>query len=335
MKFFKKKGLLIALFTAIIITVLGAHKYYSNKQLKTLRIGMNDWCGNNVVMYGMEKGFFAKRGLKIELFKFENLQDATRGMLRGALDLSFTTIWDLMQSDPAEDSPGVFLVTDLSYGADGIVAQPKLKSLFDLTHKKVGAKLGTVNHLILLEALKKVHIAPHEVKIMDLSNESAVKQMYEKKLDGAVLWQPLLGETAKKIQGNILYTTKDQDSLVIDVLASRSQFVAKHQQELTQFILAWFEVMEALENNPSEVFAVVAKKIGQTPESFARDYAGVKKGDVRLNQQMFAPNGKLSQAKAKIITLLEEDLRHNRIIRKDVQLKQQPLSQAIKIWKKT
>jgi NitT/TauT family transport system substrate-binding protein len=57
------------------------------------------------------------------------------------------------------------MVTNISHGADGIVAQPAIKSVANLRGKRVGAKLGTVNHLILLEALKLHQIKPEEVKI--------------------------------------------------------------------------------------------------------------------------------------------------------------------------
>lgn len=46
-----------------------------------------------------------------------------------------------------------------------VVAQPAIKSVANLRGKRVGSKLGTVNHLILLEALKLHQIKPEEVKI--------------------------------------------------------------------------------------------------------------------------------------------------------------------------
>jgi NitT/TauT family transport system substrate-binding protein len=89
-----------------------------------------------------------------------------------------------------------------------------------------------VNHLILLEALKLHRIKPAEVTIEDVSNESAVELMAKGELDGAVIWEPLLSDTAKKTKGNIVYTTKEIDSLVIDTLVSRSTTVTARRQNL-------------------------------------------------------------------------------------------------------
>ena len=171
------------------------------------------------------------------------------------------------------------------------------------------------------------------MQIEDISNEAAVERMTKSNLDGAVIWEPLLSDTARNIKGNIVYTTKDVDSLVIDGLASSSSVVANKKAELTQFILAWFDLMQAVETKPSEVFEVVAKQLGQSPESFASDYAGLKKGDIAMNQRMFEPQGRLTQATQQIIQWLREDQRHGRIIREDFEINAEPVNSAIEKWK--
>jgi NitT/TauT family transport system substrate-binding protein len=97
--------------------------------------------------------------------------------------------------------------------------------------------------------------------------------MRQGRLDAAVLWQPLLGETAQAIKGNIIFTTQEVDSLVIDTLASRSTITGTKKAELKQFIRTWFDVMSAVETKPQEVFQKVGKNLGQKGEAFAKDYA--------------------------------------------------------------
>ena len=304
-----------------------------NHELKTLRVGINDWPGYTIAFYAQAAGLFEKRGLEVKLVRFENLQDAARAAIRGSLDATFSTLWDIMQVDPGQDRPVLVMVTNNSYGSDGIVTQSGVQSVKDLRGKKVGAKLGTVNHLILLEALKLKQINPEEVQIEDVSNEIAAQRMKEGSLDGAVVWEPFLSDTAREISGNVPFTTKDVDSLVIDVLASSSSFVASHKAELTQFILAWFDLMHAVETKPDEVFEVVGKQLGQSRESFASDYAGLKKGDIAMNQRMFEPQGRLQEAKEQIIQLLRQDSRHSRIIREDIEIDAEPVTAAIEEWK--
>lgn len=326
---------LLGLFTIgfLLVLLLNGCNTFFNRELKTLRVGMNRWPGFDVVLYAQEAGMFEKRGLKVEFRLFENSQDATRAMIRGTLDAAFVPLWDVMQADPGDDRPAFIMVTNISAGADGIVAQPGIKSVTNLSGKTVGAQLGTIDHLILLEALKLNQVDPMSVKIENLSNETTVQMMKEGRLDAAVVWEPLLSDTASAIDGNIIYTTKEVDSLVIDGLAVRSSFIQEHQADLTQFIATWFDLMKAIETQPETVFASVAKQLGQSPEDFASDYSGLKKGDTVMNRRMFEPQGRLWTATQQIGRWLREDTRHGRIVRDDVEINAEPVTAAIEIWR--
>lgn len=302
------------------------------QQLAPMRVGITSWAGFDIVLYAQEAGLFKQRGLDVQLIRFENQQDSTRAMLRGTLDATFVSLWDVVQSDSRSDKPAVLMVTNISHGADGIVAQPAIKSVANLRGKRVGAKLGTVNHLILLEALKLHQIKPEEVKIEDISNETAVDLMQQGRLDAAVIWQPLLGETAQAIKGNIIFTTQEVDSLVIDTLVSRLALTPTKKAELKQFIIAWFDIMSAVEKKPNVVFQKVAQNLGQKDEAFAKDYAGLKKGDIAMQKQMFK-SGRLSEAIAQMAELLKSDPRAGRMPRQDVEINTEIVTTAINEWK--
>jgi NitT/TauT family transport system substrate-binding protein len=320
------------LFVSTVILSLILHGCGTQSpSLETLRVGIPHWVGFDIVLYAQEEGIFEEHGLDVELVRFESSQDATRAMLRGSLDASFTSLWDVLQSDPGGDSPAVVLVTNISHGADGIVSQPGIQSVADLQGKRVAAKLGTVNHLILLEALKLHQIPPDKVTVEDLSNEFASELMKQGQLDGAVIWEPLLGETAQATQGNIIFTTDELDSLVIDVMATRSSLAQTQPQALTRLLEAWLDIMHAVDTQPDEVFEIVGAQLGQTGDEFASDYAGLKKGDIAMQQQMFE-SGRLAEAIAQMSEMLKSDPRAGRMPRQDVEIKGDIVQAAIEAW---
>ncbi|WP_416671012.1 ABC transporter substrate-binding protein [Egbenema bharatensis] len=296
--------------------------------LKPLKVGVTTWPGFDIILYAQSANLFQKHGLDVELIRFENQQDSARAVLRGSLDLAFASLWDTMQVDPGNDKPVFMLVSNISHGADGIVAQPGVASIADLRGKQVGAKLSTVNHLILLEALKLHQVPPSEVNIVDVSNETAAQMMRTGRLDAAVLWEPMLGETADAIDGSIPHTTADLDSLVIDGVMTRSEVLQTKKPELAAFVATWLDVMQAIDTTPDTVFAAVGEALGQSGESFGSDYAGLKKGDVVMQQQMFQQDG-LKTASTSLIQLLEADPRHGRIPRNDIEFSAEPLSLAL------
>jgi len=299
--------------------------------LKPFKVGLNNWSGYQIALYAKESGLFRKHGLEVEFIKFINQQDNIRATMRGAQDASFVTLPELMEVDASHEKPVFVMVVDISAGSDGIAASPDIKSVQDLKGKKVSAKLSTVSHLVLLEALKANQLKPEDVEIVDVINERGASMLKKGDVSASVLWEPLMEKTAKAVGGQVIYTTADVDSVVIDGLATRSSIIQAKQDELVRFIQAWFDVMKAVETKPQEVFASVGKQLNMTAEEFATDYQGLKKGDIAMNRRMFE-GGRLLEAYQQTRQLLLSDPRHGRYIREDVQVNAAPMLKATKNW---
>ncbi len=302
-------------------------------QLQPLRIGITTWPGFDIILYAQAVRIFEKRGLDVQLVRFQNQQDSSRAVIRGSLDAAFASLWDVVQVDPGDDKPVIILVTNISHGSDGIVAQAPLKTVKDLKGKRVAAKLGTINHLILLEALNQYKLLPKDVEIEDVSNETGAQLMEKKSLDAAVIWQPLLGETAKKAQGNIIYTTREVNSLVIDTLVTSKNNIQKKKPELLQLLSAWLDVMYAVQIKPTEVYSKVAPLLKQSPDAFAHDYSGLQRGDIDMQKQMFQDQSRLKLALTQMDQLLKSDSRAGRLSRHDIEINSELITTAIKSWK--
>lgn len=303
----------------------------SSQEPQHLRIGVNDWPGYAIAHYAQSENLFKQRGLEVELVQFNNQQDNIRATMRGALDASFVPLWEVFQVDPGEDRPAFIMVTDISAGSDGIVARAGIESVTDLKGKRIGVKLGTVTHLVLLEALQAAAISPSDIEVVDVSNDIGIQELEAGSLDAAVVWEPTLSKTAQAIGGKVIFTTADVDSLVIDGLASRQSFVDQNQKTFAQFMLAWFDAIQAVEQTPDTVFEIIGQQINQDKETFAQNYAGLEKGNLAMNQRMFAV-GRLTEAVQQIVQLLKADPRHGRVIRQDIEINSTPVLEAIKLW---
>jgi NitT/TauT family transport system substrate-binding protein len=314
--------------TGLALTQSGCQ---STPSLASLRIGINDWIGFAIARYAKHSGLMEKRGLEIDLIEFMNLQDATRAVLRGSLDATFSTTWDLMNTSVLSAQPVILLVADVSHGSDGIVARSPLKSMKDLKGKRVGVKLGTINELILLEALNLHQISRKEIEMIDLSNEIAADELRNKKIDAAVMWQPLLGQTAKEIQGSIIYTTKDQDSLVLDILVTSNPTFQRKKSAFQKFIWAWFDAMAVFEKEPETVFEFLEKELGQSRESLIESYAGLKPGNIDLNHQMLGQSHKIDFLLSQTDDLLIQN-NHSQTIRSSIIIPSYFITSSLDQW---
>ena len=323
--------LILVLFFCLTAIAIKGCSLNNEVALKPFKVGLNNWSGYQIALYAKESGLFRKHGLEVEFVKFINQQDNIRATMRGAQDASFVPLPEVMQVDASKEKPVYVMVVDISAGSDGIAASPSIKSVKDLKGKKVSAKLSTVSHLVLLEALKANQLNPEDVEIVDVINERGANMLIKGEVSASVLWEPLMEKIAKKVGGKVIYTTADVDSVVIDGLATRSSIIQAKQDELVRFIQAWFDVMKAVETKPQEVFASVAKQLNMTTEEFAKDYQGLRKGDIAMNRRMFE-GGRLLEAYQQTRQLLLSDPRHGRNIREDVEVNGIPITKATKNW---
>lgn len=258
-----------------------------------LRIGISPWPGYDIIYYAEYKGLFKEAGLNVQLRRFDNLEDSSRAFLRGQLDAVFSSSWDVMQLPITENDIHVVLVTNTSSGADGIVGAPHIKSVKDLAGKRVACQIGIISHTILLEALKLHGVDPDEVKLVDVSNELGNEMLSRGDVDAAVLWEPLLSNAARQVSGNVIFTTKDVQSNIVDNLLTRKNISANKRTELKAFIGIWFDIVDQIKTNPNETLEQIATYLGEPPQDFIKGYNGIIIGDLEMNQTMLGEQRQL------------------------------------------
>ncbi|MDF1880368.1 ABC transporter substrate-binding protein [Sulfurimonas sp. MAG313] len=252
-----------------------------------ISIGFASWPGFDVIYYAKTTKMFEKYNLEVKLVEFSNQEAATKALDDLEVDAVMTSIWDVQHLQGNNDFD-VILVTNISNGADGIVAVKDITSLSQLKNKKISAQSNSVNELILLEALHLHKMKTKDVVTLDMTNEKAMAKLFHEEIQAAVLWEPLLSLTQRKIDGNILFTTKEVDSMVIDLLVVHSESIQKQPKQWKDFLLVWFDLMQVLEDEPHKVLDLVGRHI-ENP-FFSSDYAGLKAGTFALNNRMFTDN---------------------------------------------
>jgi len=271
------------------------------KQKVQLSIAFASWPGFDIIYFAQEHKLFQKHGVEVKLIKYPDQESVTQAMQELKVDAAMISIWDVLMLQ-GKHPYDILLTTNVSNGADGIVAEKRVTSIKELKGKKVATVKNSVNELILLEALQSAHMSFNDIKLIDMSNEEAVAALFHKKVSAAVVWEPLLTQTKKKIHGNIIFTTKDVNSSVIDVLIVDNESLQTKAAAWRKFLHAWYEMMEIQKRNKPMVMQIVSEKT--INPNFAQDYSGLEAGDLELNREMFL-NNRLKKTMHVITTLKE------------------------------
>ena len=242
-----------------------------------IKLGYNLWVGDAGVFVADKKKLFSEAGVDVEMVRFANPIESVQALISGKVDVAKGTLADaaMLQNSQAQDDPiKVFAVTDLSSGADGIVASPGITSVKDLKGKDVAVTVGAVNHVLLNHALTKAGMTSGDVNIIDTSPEQAGSDLIAGKVDAAVSWEPFLAEAIAK--GNkLIYSSTDAPELIADVLVTRESTLKNRKEGLLNLVRGISDGVGYLAENKADGTEIVAQALGTTAANVSDMLNGV------------------------------------------------------------
>jgi NitT/TauT family transport system substrate-binding protein len=273
------------LFCALaVLTLLGACADNSADvagKTTTVRLGFSAWPGWFPWQVAQEQGLFAKNGVTVDPKYFESYTDSLTALSTGNLDANSQTLNDTLSSVSGGAKQTVVLVNDNSTGNDQIIARPGINSIADLKGKKVAAEQGTVDHYLLLLALRKAGLTEKDVQFTPLLTDAAAAAFVAGKVDAVGVFAPFT-TTALGLKGSkAIATSKDFPGAIPDHLVFASAFVKDHPTEVQAVVQTWFDTLAWIKANPDKAIDIMAKRGGVS----AADYKSYDAGTTIFTRQ--------------------------------------------------
>lgn len=241
-----------------------------------LKIGYSDWPGWVAWQVAIDKGWFKEAGVdvKFEWFDYSASMDA---FAAGKLDAVGMTNGDMLVTGSGGAKGTVFLVTDYSNGNDMIVAKPGIKSVKDLKGKKVAVEVGLVDHLLIVNALKKAGLKGSDVTLVNAKTNELPQVFASADVSAIGVWQPVAGEALKGVPGSrAIYTSADEPGLIYDVFVASPASAKTRRADWLKVLKVWDKVVAYVKDPKTQPDAVkiMAARSGVSAE----DYLPLLKG---------------------------------------------------------
>jgi NitT/TauT family transport system substrate-binding protein len=235
-----------------------------------LKIGYSDWPGWVAWQVAIEKGWFKEAGVdvKFEWFDYSASMDA---FAAGKIDAVTMTNGDALVTGAGGAKSVMLMLTDYSNGNDMIVAKPGIKSLKDLKGKKVAVEQGLVEHLLLLNGLKKAGMKESDVTLVNVKTNETPQTLTAPDIAAIGAWQPISGEAMKAVPGSkAIYTSADEPGLIYDVLAASPASVKARRADWQKVVKVWDKVVAYITDPKTQPDAVkiMAAKSGVSPAEY-------------------------------------------------------------------
>jgi NitT/TauT family transport system substrate-binding protein len=260
-------------------------------QASDVKLGFSAWPGWFPWQVAQDKEIFANSKVGVNLKWFDNYNDSISALNNGTIDGNSQTLGDTINSIANGKDLVVVLTNDNSTGNDKIIMSEQLKSVKDLKGKKVAAEEGTVDHFLLVLALKRVGMTMKDIQFVPLETSKAADAFVAGKVDAVAVFAPFTTKALKRPGSKELFSSKDFPGAISDHLVFTRKFVNAHPDKVQAVVDSWFATLKHIGTsmNKQESLQIMAKRAGVSIAEY-QDYGdGTKIFDVEEGLEAFLP----------------------------------------------
>ena len=282
----KRRAFIQGVAGAALLSACGSAKASGGTEIT---LGFSAWPGWFPWQVAQEKGLFAKNNVTVTLKYFDSYTDSLNALATGNLSANSQTLNDTLSSVSGGAKQTIVLVNDNSTGNDQIIAAPGIADVAGLKGKKVAAEQGTVDHYLLLLALKKAGLSEKDITFTPLVTDQAAAAFAAGKVDAVGAFAPFT-TTALALPGSkAIATSADFPGAIPDHLVFDQKFVADHPTEVQAVVQTWFDTLAWIGANKAEAVGIMAKKGGVSDADYKTYDAGTTIFTREANLEAFAP----------------------------------------------
>ena len=241
-----------------------------------IKIAYSDWPGWVAWEVAIQKGWLKDVGVFAEVRVVE-YGPSMEAFTAGKVDAVMVTNGDALVTGANGAKNTIIMLTDYSNGNDMIVAKPGIKSLKELKGKKIGLEVGLVEHLMLLNALKKIGLSESDVQIVNTPTNQTPQVLASGQVDAIAAWQPNAGQALTAVAGSrAIYTSADEPGLIYDTITVSPQSLAQNREAWVKLVSVWDKTLAYIEDpaTKDDALKIMAARTGSTPVDYAAFIGG-------------------------------------------------------------
>jgi NitT/TauT family transport system substrate-binding protein len=258
----------------LVLAACGSQSTGSGASAKftgTINIASSTWTGYAPLYIATAKNIWSKHGLKVNFTDVEDPVQRLNALNADQLQGMASTV-DAFARAQSQGVPAVeILPIDASVGGDGILAKNSIQTIQDIKGKTVAVNQGSVSEWFLAQVLKKNGMSLSDITEENMTSGNAGATFVAGRVDVAVTWEPWLSRAAKTSFGKVLVSSKEYPDLIMDSFAFRKDFIQKYPGTVSDFVKAYYDAYNYLQNNKSDAESVVGTAVKESASDVDAD----------------------------------------------------------------
>lgn len=262
-----------------------------------VKIGVDVFPGWAHVFIAQEKGIFKKNGVEVEIVLNKDYLEVQKSFIDGKVDGAFMVYADSVFTNDQSVPLKVVYISDQSVKGDVFVALPEIANFSDLkadTRRKIAVEgINTFSHLFVLSVLQKNGINEGDVLFENVGAQQLVEALEKGQVAAGHTYG--LGKTLAQQKGyKVLAYAGDVQGIITDVLAFNSKVIQERPEDIRKIVRSLFEAKAFQATNREEALQILARAIGDTPESIAEGIDAVQYFNTKENVEAMHPSEALT-----------------------------------------
>lgn len=251
-------------------------------------MGTQPWLGYGQWYVAEEQGFFADRGVAVDISNFDNDADMNAALAAGHLDMANVGSQAALQFVEQGLDVSIVMVLDSATTADAIIAGEGIDSVEDLKGKRIAFEEGATSEILLAEALEQAGMdIKSDVEVVPAGADQVASMLLSGNVDAGVTYEPYISQALASDAGlQVVQSAEDYPGLISDVLVVRNEVLAERGDAVTEVIAAWGDAMGYFETNETEGREIIAKAVGESAADLETAFDGVHYYTIDENREM-------------------------------------------------
>lgn len=283
-------------------------------QVPPLRMGSTLWPGFEAFFVARERQFW--REDQIKLLEYTSTSELTRAFRNGTVDGGLLTLDEALRLAEDQQDIRILLVTDISNGADVMVANVKFRSVQELKGHRVGAETTGLGAYMLTRALELGGLKPEDVEIVSLEFSEQQSAFERGEIDAVVTYEPVATKLKNGGARQIFDSTRIPGE-VVDVLVVRNSYLNSAPDNVRLLVESFYRAQRYAQEQPDDFVRIAAAREGVTPEEFRQSMTLLRLPDAKAGPAMLAGAPSVLQKQA---TSLAEVMRQRNLLIRPVDI---------------
>ncbi len=251
---------------------------------KPLRLGTNLWPGYEPLYVSRAQGELPDD--KVVLVELLSASEVMRAFRNGVIDAAALTLDEVINLRLAGLKPVVFQVTNISMGADVILARPDITRFDQLKGRRIGVEATALGAYVLSRALELNQMTLDEIEVVHLEVNEHAAAFSEGRVDAVVTFDPV----PQQIGADNAVRLFDSTSLpgeIVDVLIVRESLLEEREEEIRLLISAWHQALAFIKREPNASAKMMSERLKVSPEEVQQSLKGLVLPDREASLKLF------------------------------------------------